>query len=258
MKRKASTFPSTEEGLAAAKKAALETLPDEYVTQVNSATADRWMSEALMTTEAKAFAILFSDKPVVPPLLRALSLAFDGKLGIGMAQASDKGMAERFQVQKAPAFFVMFPDDSKVDEKTGQAPLAGMKFEPRMHGKFNYVNLANFLGRARYAPRAAGQGRRPGRRPGRRRRWRGRRRRRRSSQAQGGRSPPELSASNFEAECVSKGGLCGIAMLDGAAANRGQGECARDAHEAARQEGGRPHLLLVDRRHLPHRLQRRL
>ena len=220
VKRKASTFPSTEEGLAAAKKAALETLPDEYVTQVNSATADRWMSEALMTTEAKAFAILFSDKPVVPPLLRALSLAFDGKLGIGMAQASDKGMAERFQVQKAPAFFVMFPDDSKVDEKTGQAPLAGMKFEPRMHGKFNYVNLANFLGgvhgmRLEQLGKGGGPGGGPGGGDG----------------GAGGDGdgaprkpkevgpPPELSASNFEAECVSKGGLCGIAMLDGAAAN---------------------------------------
>ena len=39
---------------------------------------------------------------------------------------------------------------------------------------------------------------------------------------------------------MSKGGLCGIAMLDGAAANQRQGECARDAHEAARRGEGGP------------------
>jgi protein disulfide-isomerase A6 len=70
VKRKAVSFKGTEDGLANAKKAALDTLPDEYVTQVNSANADRWMQEAMMTSEAKAFAILFSDKPVVPPLFR--------------------------------------------------------------------------------------------------------------------------------------------------------------------------------------------
>ena len=213
-KRKASSFPGTEDGVAAAKKAALDTITDEYVSQINSGNADRWMQEVLMTTDAKAFAILFSDKPVVPPLFRALSLAFDGKIGLGMAQKSDAGMAQRFNVQKAPSLFVMFPDESKADEKTGQAPLAGMQFDPRMHGKFNYANLANFLGgvtdmRLQQLGKGGkdGMGGAGGGEPPKKR------------EPKDVGPPPELTASNFEAECVSKGGLCGIAMLDGAPGN---------------------------------------
>ena len=217
-KRKATTFAGTEDGVAAAKKAALDTLPDEFVTQVNSGNADRWMQEVMQGTEAQAFAILFSDKPVVPPLFRALGITFDGKLGMGMASTSDRGMAERFQVTKAPALFVMFPDESKKDEK-GNVPLAGMKFEPQQHGKFNYGNIANFLdgisnmrlqqlgkggggGGAGSGGGGGGEGGAP---------------RERKSKDLG--PPPELTASNFEVECVAKGGLCGIALLDGAPAN---------------------------------------
>lgn len=65
--RKASTFAGTMDGVAAAKKAALETLPDDGVTILNQATADRWMQESMMTVDSKAFCMLFSDKHA-PPL----------------------------------------------------------------------------------------------------------------------------------------------------------------------------------------------
>ena len=57
-KRKASSFPGTEDGVAAAKKAALDTITDEYVSQINSGNADRWMQEVLMTTDTRHHAHL--------------------------------------------------------------------------------------------------------------------------------------------------------------------------------------------------------
>ena len=62
-KRKASVFAGTSEGVAAAKKAALETLPADVVTSVNAGSIDRFMQEAMMTSDTKAFCMLFSDKP---------------------------------------------------------------------------------------------------------------------------------------------------------------------------------------------------
>ena len=213
--RKASTFAGDEAGVAAAKKAALETLTDEGVTAINQATMDRWMQESLMTSETRAFCMLFSDKPAVPPLMRALSLEFEGKMGFGMAQAKDKMIADRFNVQKAPTLLVMFPDESKKGED-GQTQLAGMQFNPQMHGKFNFGNIASFLGgfvemrlsqlKGGGGPGGDGDagGENPERAP-------------KATRDVG--PPPELSAESFSAECVSKGGLCGIAMLDGSEAN---------------------------------------
>jgi len=154
---------------------------------------------------------------VVPPLLRALSIEFEGKLGFGMAQAGDKAFASRFNVQKAPTLLVMFPDESKKGED-GNVPLSGMQFQPQMHGKFNFGNLANFvsgvvqmraqqLGTASADAGADGQQQQQERAP-------------RKTKDVG--PAPELSADNFEAECVAKGGLCGIALLDGAPENSGK------------------------------------
>jgi len=147
----------------------------------------------------------------VPPLFRALALEFEGKLGFGVVQ--DKQAMARFNVQKTPAFMVMFPDEGKADEKTGQVPLTGAQFTPQMHGKFNFGNIANFLQQVVHMRTEKMGG---------------------ESKPSGGDSPstptppsgssvkgplPELSAANFEAECVAKGGLCAIALLDGAPEN---------------------------------------
>ncbi len=99
-----------------------------------------------MTNALKTMVILFSDKPVVPPLLRALSLEFEDSLGFAMGSVKDAALAQRFNVQKTPTLLVMFPDESKAkdDDKT-QVPLTGMQFMPQHHGKFNFGNIANFL-----------------------------------------------------------------------------------------------------------------
>ena len=96
-----------------------------------------------------------------------------------------------------------------------------MAFDPRMHGKFNFGNIATFLD-SFVKMREAGlkeQGGQPGgddadpNRP----------QQERASRASKDLGPiPELSADNFEAECVSRGGLCGIAMIDGAETNSGK------------------------------------
>ena len=170
-----------------------------------------------MTSETRAFCLLFSDKPAVPPLMRALSLEFEGKMGFGMAQASDKMIASRFNVEKAPTLLVMFPDESKKGED-GQTQLAGMQFNPQMHGKFNFGNIASFLGgfvemRTQQLKGSGG----PGGGDGDAGAGESAERAPRATRDVG--PPPELSAESFSAECVSKGGLCGIAMLDGSAAN---------------------------------------
>merc|ERR1719498_1940194 len=61
-----------------------------------------------------------------------------------MANVADKAISGRFNVQKAPTLLVMFPDESKKDPN-GNVQLAGMQFDPRMHGKFNFGNIASFL-----------------------------------------------------------------------------------------------------------------
>ena len=215
--RKPTSFAGTSAGVTSAKKAVLETLPVDGVTVINTATMDRFMQESMMTSEAKAFVLLFSDKPTVPPLLRALALEFEGKLPIGMAQANDPQIASRFNVQKAPTLLVMFPDEKQKGED-GQVPLAGMAFNPQHHGKFNFGNIASFMSgflqmRAEQMGAAGGAGGEGGEQ---------------KQQQQAPRQPkdlgpiPELSAENFDAECTQKGGLCGIAMLDGAESNSGK------------------------------------
>ncbi|KOO25095.1 disulfide isomerase [Chrysochromulina tobinii] len=190
VKRKASKpFAANEEGVAAAKKAALESLPETGVMQLNGGNIDRFIAEAMQTASAQSFCLLFSDKSEIPPLLRAISLSFEGKVAFGMAQASEAALAKRFNVQKAPTLLVMFPGD-KVDEQ-GQVPLTGMIFTPQMHGKFNYGNIANFVAQIKEEGPIE-----------------------------------ELNAATIGPLCVAKGGLCAIAMLDGAPEN----EAAKTAH----------------------------
>ena len=219
-KRAASVHPGTEAGVAAAKKAALESLPSDGVTILHQGSLDRWMQESMATTETRAFCMLFSDKPTIPPLFRALALEFDGKMGFGMGQASDTALASRFNVNKAPTLLVMFPDLSKSDE-SGNIQLAGMMFDPRAHGKFNFGNIATFLDgfanmRKQQLEQEGGGGGGGGGGGARRRR---RRERAAPRQTKDTGPPAELTASTFDAECVAKGGLCGIALLDGAAEN---------------------------------------
>ena len=95
--------------------------------------------------------------------------------------------------------------------------MQGMKFEPKMHGKFSFGNIANFVDsfvqqrEQQIEYEKGGKGGLGG--------------------ADGDDAPkkaapkkelgplPELSVSNFNEECVEKGGLCAIAMLDGASSN---------------------------------------
>ena len=217
-KRKAESFAGTSDGVASAKKAALETLPDDGVTKVSLQTVDQFMSEAMMTSETRAFVMLFSDKPTVPPLLRALALEFDGKLGFGMADARDKQLAQRFNVQKAPFLLMMWPDEKQKDPN-GNAQLAGMPFNPQQHGKFNFGNLASFIAqlvdmRMREVGKEGGAGAGGGE---------GQQQQPPQRELRKDLGPiPELTADSFDTECVAKGGLCGIALLDGASENSGK------------------------------------
>eukprot|EP00908_Phaeocystis_cordata_P014871 Transcript_25982.p1 GENE.Transcript_25982~~Transcript_25982.p1 ORF type:complete len:658 (-),score=397.80 Transcript_25982:120-1907(-) len=211
--KNAQAFGGDEAGVAEAKKAALETIPDNLVEKLTSANMDQWIGGALNGAETKSICLLFSDKPMVPPLFRSLSIEFEGKLGFGMATASDKNLMANFNVQKVPTVLILFPD-MKQEMQDGKAAMQGMQFTPQVHGKFNFGNLANFVAnfvQMKFQEMGLGDGAQE--RP----------------QAQQEKAAPtakkelgplpELSAANFDAECKSAGGLCAIALLDGAAEN---------------------------------------
>merc|ERR1740136_419858 len=142
--KNAKAFGGDEAGVAAAKKAALETIPDNLVEKLTSANMDQWMGGALNAAETRAICLLFSDKATVPPLFRSLSIEFEGKLGFGMGTAADKNLMTNFNIQKVPTVLILYPDMTQKSED-GRAAMQGMQFTPQMHGKFNFGNLANFV-----------------------------------------------------------------------------------------------------------------
>merc|ERR1740136_248233 len=208
--KNAKAFGGDEAGVAAAKKAALETIPDNLVEKLTSANMDQWMGGALNAAETRAICLLFSDKATVPPLFRSLSIEFEGKLGFGMGTAADKNLMTNFNIQKVPTVLILYPDMTQKSED-GRAAMQGMQFTPQMHGKFNFGTLANFVsqfvamkaqemgtGDSQEPPRAQQQQAAPKKELG---------------------PLPELSAASFDAACKSAGGLCAVALLDGAADN---------------------------------------
>jgi len=205
--KKVAKFGVDEAGATAAKKAVLDSLPVSAITTLQPSTMDQWLSFAMASgeIESNAVCILFSDKPTPPPLFRSVSLAFEGQIAFGMVQSSDTALMQRFGMDKAPAIMVMYPDESKAT-KDGQMQLAGMKYEPRLHGPFRYGYIANFVS-GFVQQRLEAQGKKPSEAgtglP-------------KKESAKKDLGPlPELSAANFEEECKLKGGLCAIALLDG-------------------------------------------
>lgn len=211
--KNAQKFGGDEAGVAAAKKAALETIPDNLVEKLTSANMDSWIGGAIQGSQTKAICLLFSDKPTVPPLFRSIAIEFEGKLGFGMATAADKQLLQNFNVKKTPTLLILFPDDKPTED--GKANMQGMQFTPQIHGKFNFGNIANFvsgfveqkLGAEAAQQQASQQKREPA-----------------ASKKELG-PLPELTSANFDAECVRAGGLCAIALLDG-----GPDNSNREAH----------------------------
>ena len=129
--KNAKAFGGDDADLAAAKKTALESLPDNLVEKLTSANMDQWMGGALNAAETKAICLLFSDKPSVPPLFRSLSIAFEGKLGFGMATSNDKNLMTNFNIQKVPTVLILYPDMTQQSED-GKAAMQGMAFTPQV------------------------------------------------------------------------------------------------------------------------------
>lgn len=279
---------------------------------------DIFFSSALGISATQAACLLFSDKGEVPPLFRALSVAFEGQIAFGFAPAS---LMSQFGVDKVPAVLVLFAGEPPAGKAQGQqvalqvgpertsggigrprllatplqTPTAafrggcsqaahaqeshmstmrapckygasahqspqpddpkpsnpptpphrplepvrcnprfqGVRFEPQVHGKFNFGNIASFLAsfiESRLVELGA------------------------SAAAAGGGSPdpdmamsskadagplPELSASNWGAECLQRGGLCAVALLDGGPDNTGRkGQLEMLTQLRARRAGG--------------------
>jgi hypothetical protein len=62
----------------------------------------------LGSSATQAACLLFSEKSDVPPLFRALSIAFEGQMAFGFAPAS---LMSQFGVDKAPALLILFPGE---------------------------------------------------------------------------------------------------------------------------------------------------
>ena len=204
--------------VASAKKAALESIPDTYVDKlqdrsVNDPSLDQFMQVSLGGTETMAMALLFTDKPQVPPIFRSVAMEFEGKIGFAtLGQAH----MERFNVKKLPTLLVLFPGENTAptDGQPAGVALQGAVYTPQVHGKFSYPNIASFVAnfiraRKHELDNLKGEGEVP-----------------QDGERAAPPAPkkelgplPELSAANFDAECGSKGGLCAIALLDGAADN---------------------------------------
>jgi len=209
--KKVTKFETSDAGQADAKKAALEAIPSSAVAILSSQLIDQWMQMQMQqAAESQSICILFSDKATVPPLFRSVSLEFEGQMGFGMVNSADSAMMQRFGIDKAPAILVLFPEASKEPAQDGQMQLGGARFDPRQHGPFKYGYVANFLGQM-VAGRLAQLGKTP--------------------KEDGGPTPtkasakketgpvPELTPATWESECSAKGGLCAIAMIDGAPEN---------------------------------------
>merc|ERR1712087_75646 len=218
--KKAKKFKGDEAGLAEAKKAALETLPENFVQKVSMMQVDQWMSGALGAADAQAVCMLFTEKSEVPPIFRSVSMQFDGQLSFAQLPAQPQLM-QRFNIQKAPALLVMFPGDTSNLKEGEQMQLQGMQFTPKMHGKFSYGNIAKFLSdfidqRLAQLGHSSGQAEE-------------RKAERESAQkakASKAATPlVELTKENFDDECTNKGGLCAIVLLDGSPENSN-----KDAH----------------------------
>lgn len=291
------------------------------VERLGPANMDIFFSSALGISATQAACLLFSDKGEVPPLFRALSVAFEGQIAFGFAPAS---LMSQFGVDKVPAVLVLFAGEPPAGKAQGQevalqvgpertsggigrprllatplqtptaafrgggsqaahaqeshmstmrapctryeGPLQltrapnlmtpspatrpspphrplepvrcnprfqGVRFEPQVHGKFNFGNIASFLAsfiESRLVELGASAG------------------------AAGGGSPdpdmampskadagplPELSASNWGAECLQRGGLCAVALLDGGPDNTGRkGQLEMLTQLRARRAGG--------------------
>lgn len=77
--------------------------------RLGPANIDIFFSTSLGGSATQAACLLFSDKAEVPPLFRALSIAFEGNLAFGFAPA---GLMSQFGVDKAPALLVLFAGEA--------------------------------------------------------------------------------------------------------------------------------------------------
>jgi len=151
--KNAKAFGSSEEAVGDAKKAALESIPDDYVEKLSQQTVDMWMQGVIGpqgTFERSAMCLLFSEKAEVPPMFRSLGMRFEGKLGFAMLPAA---LGARFNVQKTPAVLLMFPvPPDQVPE--AERPPDGQRSD-RTHGPIASRDTSHMAGTSHASQRSA-------------------------------------------------------------------------------------------------------
>lgn len=120
----------------ALSKAALASLPPDLVTQVTDKTIDEFAGQHLL----KPKIILFSNKPEVPGMFKALSVNFRKHLVFGQVAVSEPKLMEEFGVTQLPAVRFMVPNPSEKWQE-GKVSMSIQIY----NGPLKYKNIAFYL-----------------------------------------------------------------------------------------------------------------
>jgi len=165
----------------------INALPSNLITSLRNlgSNADEalqsWVSSS-SSVSSPVRVLLFSTKPSIPPLLKALSVEFEGQVGFGLAKEGDE-LAHKFKVESYPSLFFF-----RIN------PTEPQKFGVQQYkGPMGFTALVNAIVEAG-ATRAGKE--------------------RESPVSKGPIVSRPLSQTEFESSCVNKGGLCVIAVVD--------------------------------------------
>lgn len=85
--------------------------------------------------------LLFTDKKSTPPLFKALSVEFEGRVAFGSIADTDKALVTQFGIEKFPSVVLITGTDASEFEK-----FKGMSsFTKLMRGVMKYAGLNEYL-----------------------------------------------------------------------------------------------------------------
>lgn len=113
-------------------KAIARAVKDKMPNRVARLKDDKFQ-EWLAKDTNKAKAIFFSDKSLVPSLVKALAIEFRDGIDIGFARPADKSVTEHFRIDSTPSLILI--------EKKDEEPV-------RFTGSFDKAEIVEFLSRA--------------------------------------------------------------------------------------------------------------
>lgn len=129
------------ETLEEAKKAAIESLPTDLVTEIKDFNE---IQRFLMTTtqQSKLPMLLFSDKDGVPPLMTKLSYWLNDHLEIAVIPKPPPELKQQLGVKDLPSLVIMVPQE--VEDGSGQVGFNGAQYNKDQFGALKFKNVLKF------------------------------------------------------------------------------------------------------------------